>query len=55
MAERLCPVCTQRPVWRTNQRHNGRHRYTRGSHNAWAADQQAQRAAQRPTREAGDA
>jgi len=25
MAERTCPVCTKRPVWRTNQSNNWRH------------------------------
>jgi hypothetical protein len=49
MAERMCPVCTKRPVWRTNQSNNWRHVCKRCYHKAWAADQKAQRAARRAT------
>jgi len=55
MAERLCPRCKKRPVWRTKQRNNWEHVCKRCSHTAWAADQQAQRAARRATRDTGDA
>jgi hypothetical protein len=54
MAERKCPVCKKRPVWRTNQSKNWRHLCKRCYHKAWAADQEAQRAARRATRDAGD-
>jgi hypothetical protein len=50
MAERKCPVCKKRPVWRTNQSKNWRHLCKRCYHKAWAADQKAQRAARRATR-----
>jgi len=55
MAERKCPVCKKRPVWRTNQSDNWRHLCKRCYHKAWAADQKAQRVARRATRNAGDA
>jgi hypothetical protein len=51
MAERQCPVCKKRPVWRTNQSNNWRHLCKRCYHKAWAADQKAQRAARRATRD----
>ena len=51
MAERLCPRCKKRPVWRTTQRNNWEHVCKRCSHTAWAADQQAQRAARRATKQ----
>jgi hypothetical protein len=55
MAERKCPVCKKRPVWRTKQSNNWQHVCKRCYHKAWAADQQAQRAARRVTRDTGDA
>jgi hypothetical protein len=55
MAERKCPVCTKRPVWRTKQSHNWQHLGKRCSHKAWTADQQAQRAARHVTRDMEDA
>ena len=55
MAERTCPLCKKRPVWRTNHSNNWRHLCKRCYHKAWAADQKAQRAARRVTRDAGDA
>jgi hypothetical protein len=55
MAERTCPVCKKRPVWRTHQSKNWRHLCTRCYHKAWAADQKAQREARRATRDTGDA
>ena len=55
MAERLCPRCTKRPVWRTKQSNTWEQVCKRCSHTAWAADQQAQRAARRATRDTGDA
>ena len=55
MAERLCPRCKKRAVWRTKQRNNWEYVCKRCSHTAWAADQQAQRAARRTTRDTGDA
>ena len=51
MAERKCPVCKKRPVWRTNQSNNWRHLCKRCYHKAWAADQQAQREARRATKQ----
>jgi len=51
MAERKCPVCTKRPVWRTNQSNNWRHLCKRCYHKAWAADQKAQREARRATKQ----
>jgi hypothetical protein len=54
MAERKCPVCKKRPVWRTNQSKNWRHLCKRCYHKAWAADQRAQREARRATRNTGD-
>ena len=54
MAERLCPRCTKRPVWRTQQRNNWEYVCKRCSHTAWAADQQTQREARRATRDTGD-
>ncbi len=53
MAERKCPVCKKRPVWRTKQSNNWRHLCKRCYHKAWAADQKAQREARRATRDAG--
>ena len=53
MAERTCPLCKKRPVWRTNHSNNWRHLCKRCYHKAWAADQKAQRAARRVTRDAG--
>ena len=47
MAERLCPVCKKRPVWRTKQSNNWRHLCKKCYHKEWAADQKAQRAARR--------
>ena len=55
MAERMCPVCKKRPVWRTKQSNNWRHLCTRCYHKAWTADQKAQREARRATRDTGDA
>jgi hypothetical protein len=55
MAERTCPVCKKRPVWRTKQSNNWQHVCKRCYHKAWAADQKAQRAARRATRDTGDA
>ena len=55
MAERLCPVCKKRPVWRTTQSHNWRSLCKRCYHKAWAADQKAQRATRRATGETRDA
>ena len=43
MAERTCPLCKKRPVWRTNHSNNWRHLCKRCYHKAWAADQKAQR------------
>ncbi len=34
MAERTCPVCTKRPVWRTRQSNNWRHLCKRCYHKA---------------------
>ena len=51
MAERKCPVCKKRPVWRTNQSNNWRHLCKRCYHKAWAADQKAQREARRATKQ----
>ena len=55
MAERTCPVCNKRPVWRTHQSKNWEHLCTRCYHKAWTADQKAQRDARRATRDTGDA
>ena len=51
MAERTCPVCTKRPVWRTHQSNNWRHLCKRCDHKAWAVDQKAQRAARRASKQ----
>jgi hypothetical protein len=51
MAERKCPVCKKRPVWRTKQSNNWRHLCKQCYHKAWAADQQAQREARRATKQ----
>ena len=55
MAERTCPLCKKRPVWRTHHSNNWRHLCKRCYHKAWAANQKAQRAARRVTRDTGDA